>query len=154
PNGPAARSTRLDSTSDAIGVPTRSTASTSIVSDSRARHRTTREPTAPAAPVTTTRIMTVAIRSRRRGVLSRARTYHAGMGGNLPAEGAPCGGIPFLGELRKELQGQASGGAEAARQVARTIANEGEAEANIDPQGRMAVEALVRVAELQIQSAT
>jgi len=76
------------------------------------------------------------------------------MSDDLPPDGDPFGGIPFLGELMKMLQGQAGGGADAARQLARSIANDGESEANIDPTDRIAIEALVRVAELQVQNAT
>jgi putative hydrolase len=76
------------------------------------------------------------------------------MSDDLPPDGDPFGGIPFLGELMKMLQGQATGGVDAARQLARSIANDGESEPNIDPADRIAVENLVRVAELQVQNAT
>ncbi len=76
------------------------------------------------------------------------------MSDDLPPDGDPFGGIPFLGELMKMLQGQAAGGVDAARQLARSIANDGESEPNIDPADRIAVETLVRVAELQVQNAT
>ncbi len=83
-----------------------------------------------------------------------ARIYDAVMSDDLPPDEDPFGGIPFLGELMRMLQGQAGGGADAARQLARSIANDGESESNIDPTDRMAVEELVRVAELQVQNAT
>ncbi|MEM7140282.1 MAG: zinc-dependent metalloprotease [Actinomycetota bacterium] len=76
------------------------------------------------------------------------------MSDDLPPDGDPFGGMPFLGELMRMLQGQAAGGADAARQLARSIANDGESEANVDPTDRLAVEQLVRVAELQVQNAT
>jgi len=76
------------------------------------------------------------------------------MSDDLPPDDDPLGGIPFLGELMKMLQGQAGGGADAARQLARSIANDGESEPNIDPADRIAIEELVRVAELQVQNAT
>jgi putative hydrolase len=76
------------------------------------------------------------------------------MSDDLPPDGDPLGGIPFLGELMKMLQGQAGGGTDTARQLARSIANDGESEANIDPADRIAVEELIRVAELQVQNAT
>lgn len=76
------------------------------------------------------------------------------MSDDLPPDGDPFGGIPFLGELMKMLQGQAGGGTDAARQLARSIANDGESEPNIDPADRIAVENLIRVAELQVQNAT
>ncbi|MFT7608109.1 MAG: putative hydrolase [Candidatus Aldehydirespiratoraceae bacterium] len=83
-----------------------------------------------------------------------AHIYDAVMSDDLPPDGDPLGGIPFLGELMKMLQGQAGGGTDAARQLARSIANDGESEANIDPADRIAVEELIRVAELQVQNAT
>ncbi|MEQ8841986.1 MAG: zinc-dependent metalloprotease [Acidimicrobiales bacterium] len=76
------------------------------------------------------------------------------MSDDLPPDGDPFGGVPFLGELMKMLQGQAGGGVDSARQLARSIANDGESESNIDPADRIALEGLVRVAELQVQSAT
>ena len=76
------------------------------------------------------------------------------MSDDLPPDGDPFGGIPFLGELMKMLQGQAGGGPDAARQLARSIANDGQSEPNIDPTDRIAIEGLVRVAELQIENAT
>ncbi|MDW3220871.1 MAG: zinc-dependent metalloprotease [Acidimicrobiales bacterium] len=76
------------------------------------------------------------------------------MSDDLPPDGDPFGGIPFIGELMRMLQGQAGGGTDAARQLARTIANDGESEANIDPADRIALEELVRVAELRVQDAT
>lgn len=76
------------------------------------------------------------------------------MSDDLPPDGDPFGGIPFIGELMRMLQGQSGGGADAARQLARSIANDGQSEANIDPADRIAVEELVRVAELRVQGAT
>jgi putative hydrolase len=72
--------------------------------------------------------------------------------GPLPDD--PFGGVPFLGELMRMMQGAGSGGADSARQLARSIANEGHTEPNIDPTDRIAVEQLVRVAELQIVQVT
>ncbi len=86
--------------------------------------------------------------------MTRAPTYDAVMSDDPPPESDPFGGIPFLGELMKMLQGQVGGGSDAARQLARSIANDGRSEANIDPADRIAVEELVRVAELQVQGAT
>ena len=76
------------------------------------------------------------------------------MSDDLPPDGDPFGGIPFLGELMRMLQGQATGGVDGARQLARSIATEGASEPNIDPADRIAVEELVRVAELHVQNAT
>ncbi|MEZ5168907.1 MAG: zinc-dependent metalloprotease [Acidimicrobiales bacterium] len=72
-----------------------------------------------------------------------------------PPPGAdPFGEIPFLGELMRMMQGQAGGGIDAARQLARSVANEGQSEPNVDPADRIAVEQLIRVAELQVEAAT
>jgi putative hydrolase len=62
--------------------------------------------------------------------------------------------MPFLGELMRMLQGAGSGGHDAARQLARSIANDGQTEPNIDPTDRIAVEQLIRVAELHVSQAT
>ena len=59
-----------------------------------------------------------------------------------------------MADLMKLLQGQTSGSNDTARQLAHTIANDGESEPNIDPTDRIAVEQLVRVAELQVAQAT
>ncbi len=72
--------------------------------------------------------------------------------GPLPDD--PFGGIPFIGELMRMLQGSTAGTGDTARQLARTIANDGETEPNIDPSDRIAVEELVRVAELQVGAIT
>ena len=63
-------------------------------------------------------------------------------------------GLPVIGDLMKVLQGTSSSGAAHAREVARAVASGGESEPNIDPSERMAVEQLVRVAELQVADAT
>ena len=52
------------------------------------------------------------------------------------------------------MQGQGGLSNDAPRQLAHSIANEGKTEGNVDPADRMAVEQLVRVAELQVASAT
>jgi putative hydrolase len=67
----------------------------------------------------------------------------------------PFGGIPFLGDLAKMLQGQGGlGGWEAARQFAVQVATGGEPESNPDPMDRMALEELARVAELHVGATT
>ena len=55
------------------------------------------------------------------------------------------GGLPFMADLMKLLQGQTSGSNDTARQLAHTIANDGQSEPNIDPADRIAVEQLIRV---------
>ena len=61
--------------------------------------------------------------------------------------------IPVLGDLMRMLQGAAPG-AHQAREVARAIGAGGISEPNIDPSDRIAVEQLVRVAELRVADAT
>ncbi len=63
------------------------------------------------------------------------------------------GGIPVLGDLMRMLQG-ATPRAGQAREVGRAIASGGASEPNIDPSSRMAIEQLVRVAELRVADAT
>jgi putative hydrolase len=72
--------------------------------------------------------------------------------GPLPDD--PFGAMPFFGELMRMMQGAGPGGADAARQLARSIANDGQTEANINPTDRIAVEQLVRVAELHVAQVT
>ena len=72
--------------------------------------------------------------------------------GPLPDD--PFGGVPFLGEFMRMMQGAGSGGPDTARQLARSIANDGQTEPNIEPSDRIAVEQLVRVAELHIAQVT
>ncbi len=64
------------------------------------------------------------------------------------------GGIPFFGDLLKMLQQAPGGGTRQAREVAQSVANGGESEPNIDPGQRIALEQLVRVAELRVVDAT
>ena len=85
--------------------------------------------------------------------LSGSPLYDAVMSDGMPPDD-PFGGLPFMADLMKMFQGQASGSSDTARQLAHTIANDGESEANIDPSDRIAVEQLVRVAELQVAQAT
>jgi len=66
----------------------------------------------------------------------------------------PFGEIPFIGELMRIMQGQGGSSHDVPRQIAHGIANEGQSESNVDPSDRMAVEELVRVAQLQVASAT
>ncbi len=76
------------------------------------------------------------------------------MSDSVPPGNEPFGEIPFLGEIMKMMQGQGGLSNDAPRQLAHSIANEGKTEGNVDPADRMAVEQLVRVAELQVASAT
>ena len=74
------------------------------------------------------------------------------MSGDLPPD--DFGGMSFIADLMKMLQGAGSATNDTARQLAHTIANDGTSESNIDPSDRIAVEQLVRVAELQVASTT
>ena len=58
-----------------------------------------------------------------------------------------------IGDLMRMLQGAAPG-ANQAREVGRAIASGGVSEPNIDPSERIAIEQLVRVAELRVADAT
>lgn len=60
----------------------------------------------------------------------------------------------MMGDLLRMLQGTPMGGARQGREIARTVATGGESEPNIDPSERIAIEQLVRVAELRVADAT
>lgn len=75
------------------------------------------------------------------------------------ADGGPTGsnpfeGMPFFGDLAKLLGGQGAMGLDAARQLAQQIASGGATEANPDPAERIRLEALTRVAEMQVVDLT
>ena len=63
------------------------------------------------------------------------------------------GDMPLIGDLMRILQGTGSG-ANHAREVGRAIASGGVSEPNINPTDRIALEQLVRVAELRVADAT
>ena len=75
--------------------------------------------------------------------------------GEPGAGGGPggLGDMPVIGDLMRALQGAAPGSSHA-REVARAIASGGSSEPNIDPTDRIALEQLVRVAELRVTDAT
>jgi putative hydrolase len=68
--------------------------------------------------------------------------------------GDPFGGMPFFGDLGRMIGRQGPISWDAARQIAHSIATEGEAEPNVDPLARIQLEQLARVAELQVANAT
>lgn len=68
--------------------------------------------------------------------------------------GDPFGGMPFFGDLARMLGRQGPISWDAARQIAHSIATEGEAEPNVDPLARIQLEQLARVAELQVAGAS
>lgn len=80
------------------------------------------------------------------------RPYDAVMSDGVPPD--DLGGMGFLNDLMRLVQAQAGGNNEIVRQLAHTTANEGRSEPNIDPADRIAVEQLVRIAELQVASTT
>jgi len=75
-------------------------------------------------------------------------------GSEIPGNGDPSEGIPFLGDLGKLLGSQGPLNLGIARQVAVGLAGDGAAEPNVDPQSRMALEELARVAELRVSDVT
>jgi len=62
----------------------------------------------------------------------------------------PFGGFPFFGDLSNLLGGMGGGGWDAAKQLAVAMATDGVSEPNVEPDTRMAIEQLARVAELQV----
>jgi putative hydrolase len=66
----------------------------------------------------------------------------------------PFEGMPFFGDLLKMLGTQGPVQWDGARQLALSIATDGEAEANVDPMERIRFEQLARVADLQVAEAT
>lgn len=69
------------------------------------------------------------------------------------SEPNPFGGMPFFGDLAKMIGRQGPIAWDAARQIAHSIATDGEAEPNVDPLARIQLEQLARVAELQVANA-
>ena len=65
----------------------------------------------------------------------------------------PFDGVPLFGDLMRMLGGAAPGASQA-RDVARAVATGGASEPNVDPADRIAVEQLMRVAELRVADAT
>ena len=86
------------------------------------------------------------------GLHEPGATGEAGAGGGLGGLGG-LGDMGVFGDLMRALQG-ASPGSSHAREVARAIASGGSSEPNIDPTDRIALEQLVRVAELRVTDAT
>ncbi|MBI2710259.1 MAG: zinc-dependent metalloprotease [Actinobacteria bacterium] len=66
----------------------------------------------------------------------------------------PFGGMPFLGDLARMVQGQGPIAWDAARHLAHVIASDGASEANVDPLARIELEQLARVAEVHVASVT
>lgn len=68
--------------------------------------------------------------------------------------GDPFGGMPIFGDLARLFQQQGPVAWDAARQLAISIATNGEPEPNVDPIDRISIEQLARVAELHVADAT
>ena len=66
----------------------------------------------------------------------------------------PFRGIPFLGDIAKAMSGQGPINWDAARQFAQLGATGGEQESNVDPASRMALEALVPIAQMHVGDLT
>ena len=68
----------------------------------------------------------------------------------------PFKGVPFFGDLARMFQQQQHGlvSWDAARQLAASIATDGQPESNVDPVARIELEQLARVAELHVANAT
>jgi putative hydrolase len=74
--------------------------------------------------------------------------------GGAGRPGDPFGGMPFFGDLARMLGQQGSVSWDTARQLAVSMATEGELEPNVDPTVRIQLEQLMRVAEMQVGAAT
>jgi putative hydrolase len=97
---------------------------------------------------------TVLILGPRRDEQARGSSqYDALVADSNPPDG-PFGGLPFFGDLSKMFAGAGAGPWETARQLAAQIATNGESEPNVDPVERLAIEQLVRVAELRVNDLT
>ncbi len=63
-------------------------------------------------------------------------------------------GFPFFGDISKLFGGMGDGGWGAAKQLAVTMANDGQSEPNVDPGVRIEIEELARIAEMHATQAT
>ncbi len=75
------------------------------------------------------------------------------MSGEDPA-GNPFEGLPFLADLAKMFGQQGGMAWDGARQLAISVATDGQSEANVDPVERMGIEQLARVADLHVADVT
>lgn len=66
----------------------------------------------------------------------------------------PFGSMPFVSDLLKLISTAGPIGANHSRQIARSLASGGQFEPNIEPADRIAIEQLMRVAELRVADAT
>ncbi len=66
----------------------------------------------------------------------------------------PFGAMPFLGDIARMLGQQGQHGWESARQLAMSIATDGQSEPNVDPVERIGIEQIARVADLHVADIT
>jgi putative hydrolase len=71
-----------------------------------------------------------------------------------PGPTNPFEGVPFFGDLGRLLGGQGAVPWDAARQIALSLATEGQSEPNVDPLERIKLEELGRVAEMHVAKVT
>jgi len=71
-----------------------------------------------------------------------------------PEGGNPFEGLPMFGDLARMFSRQGPVNWDVARQTSAWLATDGQAEPNVDPLERIRLEELVRVADLQVSSAT
>jgi putative hydrolase len=71
-----------------------------------------------------------------------------------PEGGNPFEGLPMFGDLARMFSRQGPVNWDVGRQTAMWLATDGQAEPNVDPLERIRLEELVRVADLQVSSAT
>ena len=76
------------------------------------------------------------------------------MSGFGPEGGNPFEGLPMFGDLARLFARQGPVNWDVARQTSTWLATDGQAEPNVDPLERIRLEELVRVADLQVGSAT
>ncbi|MGI8809907.1 MAG: zinc-dependent metalloprotease [Acidimicrobiales bacterium] len=76
------------------------------------------------------------------------------MSSSGPEGGNPFEGLPMFGDLARLFSRQGPVNWDVARQTASWLATDGKVEPNVDPLERIRLEELVRVADLQVSSAT
>lgn len=76
-------------------------------------------------------------------------------GGDHPDDENPFGALNFfIQDMMRMFSGGPSGPWESAYQIAASVASDGQGESNVDPETRIAIEQLTRVAELQVSEVT
>lgn len=76
-------------------------------------------------------------------------------GGDHPDDENPFGALNFfIQDMMRMFSGGPGGPWESAYQIAASVASDGRGESNVDPEDRIAIEQLTRVAELQVSEVT